>query len=91
MSNSNEFTMRVGDTKDYQMDWATWLGAKTISSSSWTTPTGLTEVSDSNTTTTATVVLTAVTVGQKYRVQNRIVTADSMSAEYDLIITVEAG
>ena len=60
---------------DYQIDWSTWLGTDTISTSSWAVDTGLTKVSESNTTTTATVWLSGGTLNQEYSAINTVVTA----------------
>lgn len=70
-----------GSTLDYQIDWSVWLGADTISSSSWSVPVGITEVSASNDTTSATVWLSGGTVGAVYSVTNTIVTAAARTAE----------
>lgn len=62
-------------TLDYQIDWSSWLATgETISSSAWIVPDGLTEVSDSNTTTTATIWLSGGTDGESYRITNRVTT-----------------
>lgn len=71
---------------DYQIDWSTWLGSDTIASSSWVIPTGITEDSDSNTTTTATVWLSGGTAGTTYTVTNRIVTAGGRTEDRSLTI-----
>ncbi len=73
---------------DYSLDWATWLGADTISTSVWTVPTGLTRDSQSNTTTVAQVWLSGGTVGQLYAVNNRIVTAAGRTADRTLFVRV---
>ena len=60
---------------DYRVDWTLWLeDAETISTSEWIVPAGLTKVDESNATKTATVWLTGGTVGQTYRVTNRVTT-----------------
>ena len=74
---------------DYTVNWADWLGVDTISSSSWTVPTGLTEDSDSNTDQTATVWLSGGTVGQTYEVVNSIVTAAGREDDRTIVIRVE--
>jgi hypothetical protein len=74
---------------DYTIDWSTWLEGDTISTSDWTVPTGLTEASDSNTTTTATVWLSGGTAGQEYTVTNRIVTAGGRTEDRSIYIRVE--
>ena len=60
---------------DYQVDWAAWLGADTISSVAWTLDSGITNYSTSNTTTTATIWLSGGTHGQEYLVTCQITTA----------------
>lgn len=73
---------------DYQHDWSTWLGADTISTSTWTAS-GLTVDSDSNTTTTATVWLSGGTTGQVVTVTNRVVTAGGRTEDIELVIRVK--
>ena len=74
---------------DYTVDWATWLVSDTISTSTWTVPTGLTKVIDSKTTTTATVWLSGGTVGQIHEVTNEIVTAGGRTDDRTIIIAVQ--
>jgi len=74
---------------DYVVDWSDWLGTDTISSSSWTVPTGITKDSDTNTTTTATIWLSGGTEGAEYRVTNQIVTTDGRTDERSIIIKVD--
>ena len=75
-------------TLDYIIDWSEWLDTDTISTSTWTVPTGLTNVSDSNTTTTATIWLSGGTAGQRYTVSNRIVTAAGRTEDRSITIKV---
>lgn len=74
---------------DYQINWATWLGTDTISSSSWTAPTGITKVSDTSTTTTTTIWLSGGTAGASYEVVNRIVTAGGRTEDRSITIRIE--
>ena len=62
---------------DYTIDWTKWLDevSDTIATSTWTVPTGLTKVTESNTSKLATVWLSGGTVGTNYTVTNRITTA----------------
>lgn len=69
------YTKDPNATLDYQVDWEPWLAGDTIATSSWTVPAGLTQNAATNTTTTATVWLSAGTAGQTYTVTNRVVTA----------------
>ncbi len=77
---------------NYTVDWATWLGADTIATSTWTVPTApgeLTNLGDSNTTTTATIKLGGGTVGQEYEAVNRILTAAGETEDRTLTFIVE--
>lgn len=73
---------------DYQVNWAAWLGSDTIVTSTWTVPTGITQDSATNTTTTATIWLSGGTAGTSYELVNRIVTAGGRTAERTLTIKV---
>lgn len=75
---------------DYGFDWSDWLSTgETISTSTWTVPTGMTQDSSSNTTTIATVWLSGGTVGITYRLINKIVTSQSRTEERSIDIVVE--
>jgi len=52
MSAEPVFTKDSDETLDYQIDWSSWLGTDTISTSTWVVDSGITKVSDTNTTTT---------------------------------------
>jgi len=74
---------------DYQMDWSSWLDTDTISTSTWTVPTGITKDSDNNDTTTATIWLSGGTAGTTYEIVNKIVTANGRTEERTLTIICE--
>ncbi len=74
---------------DYQIDWEDWLDGDTISSSSWTVADGITEVTDTNTTTTATIWLSGGTDGASYNVVNRIVTAGGRTEDRTITIVCQ--
>ena len=58
---------------DYGFDWSDWLDTDdTVSTSTWKVPTGITEDSDTNTTTTTMIWLSGGTVGSQYKITNRI-------------------
>jgi len=77
---------------DYQIDWTDWLAltppgtADTISTSTWTVPTGITKASDSKTTVKTTVWVSGGTAGQQYELVNRIVTVAGRTAERTIVI-----
>ena len=84
----NTYTKDPGATLDYTVDFTAWLGTDTIATASVTTPPGLTEASESNTTTKVTVWLSGGTVGQSYTVTCRITTVAGRIDERSLLIRV---
>lgn len=78
----------TNDILDYTMDWSAWLGSDTISTSSWTVPTGLTSVTTSNTTTSTTVWLSGGTTGVAYTVTNQIVTSGGRTVEKSFLLVI---
>lgn len=75
-------------TLDFGWLWAPWLAGDTIVTSTWTVPADLTKVSESNTTTTATVWISGGTVGQVYTLVNHITTAAARQDERSMQIVV---
>jgi len=73
---------------DFTIDWEDWLGTDTISTSTWTVASGITEDSSTNTTTTTTVWLSGGTAGATYTVTNRIVTLAGRTEDRDLLILI---
>lgn len=77
---------------DYRMSWAKWLEeAETISTSTWIVPEGIVQATPapSNTTTDATIWLSGGTVGQEYRVTNRITTSLGRADDRSITIHVQ--
>lgn len=84
---------RIGKDPDavlpYSIDWSDWLvSGDTIATSTWAAETGITVDSDSETTQVTTVVLSGGTVGETYRVRNRIVTANGYTDDRSIWVTV---
>ena len=74
---------------DYSVDWSDWLAtSETISTSTWSVPAGLTQDSETETTTRATVFLSGGTVGTVYTVTNTITTNQGRTDARSLYITV---
>jgi len=72
---------------DYAVDWSDWLAdGETISTSTWTVPTGLTKDSDSKTDTVATVWLSGGTAATTYTVANKITTSGGRTDERSIYI-----
>lgn len=78
---------------DFKVDWSSWLQAsETISTSTFTVPSGITKNSEANTTTTATVWLSGGTGGGTvYKLVNRITTNQGRTEDRIVEIRVEDG
>lgn len=76
------------EVKDYTLNWGTNRldAGETITTSTWTVPSGITKDSDTDTDTTTTIWLSGGTAGVSYRLTNHVVT--SQGREYDWSITV---
>lgn len=83
------YTKDPDATLDYPIDWADWLGADTIASSSWAADDGITIEDDSNSTTVATVWLSGGTPGRAYSVRNRITTAAGRINDQTLLVRIQ--
>lgn len=88
MSSAAVFAKDPNAVLDYQINWAAWLGTDTISTSAWTVPSGITQTSASNTTTTATIWLSGGTAGAQYDLVNRIVTAGGRTDDRTITISM---
>lgn len=78
----SSYTKDPNDILDYTMDWSSWLGGvDTITSSTFTIPSGLTSVVDTHGSSTATVWLSGGIVGQSYTVTNQISTLGGRTVE----------
>ena len=85
------FIKDPSDVLDYVINWAAQLtqdGSDTIATSTWTVPTGITQASESETTTAATIWLSGGTAGTDYDCVNKIVTAASRTYERTITIKV---
>lgn len=72
---------------DFAIDWSDWLAAgETIATSAWTTPAGITEDSETETGTVATIWLSGGTDGEDYEATNEIVTTDARTDNRTLLI-----
>lgn len=81
------FTKDPQSVLDYQIDWSAWLDGDTISTSTWTVPSGITKDSDSASTTGVTIWLSGGTDGTDYELTNHIITA--AGREDDRTITIQ--
>lgn len=77
------------DVLDYSVDWSSWLGTDTITSSSWSVPAALTVVLSTSTSTATTVFLTAGANGVTYLINNTITTTGgrTVTRSFQLSVT----
>lgn len=76
---------------DFGIDWSEFLTSEgvTIAGSTWTVPSGITEVSNSSSTTATSIVLEGGTIGSSYKLVNTITTSDSnIIAERSIFVLV---
>ena len=88
---SISFIKDPSDVLDFKIDWSAQLtqdGSDTIATSTWTVPTGITQNSESETTTAATIWLSAGTADTDYDCVNTIVTAASRTYQRTITIKV---
>lgn len=78
------------DVDSFGINWATRLDGDLISTSDWIVPTGLTEDSASNTTTTTTIWLSSGTDGDDYELTNRITTTGGRTLDQTVKLRVRA-
>jgi hypothetical protein len=76
------------DILDYGFDWEPWLNGDTIVTSVWTLDPGITQDSETETTTLATIWLSGGTDGEVYKCENRIVTAAGRQKDQSFYIAV---
>lgn len=78
-----------GAVLDYGFDWSDWLGTtETISTSTWTIPTGITKISDSKTDTLTIIWISGGTHGTNYPIVNHIRTNANREDERTHILKV---
>lgn len=82
-------TKEATETLDFQINWADWLGALTISSSAWTVPSGITEVTNSNTTTTTLIRLSGGTWAESYELVSTITASNGEIESRSLTIKIQ--
>jgi hypothetical protein len=78
------------EVDSFGVDWSERLSASsdTISSSDWIVPSGITEDSASNTTSTTTIWLSGGTDGNDYEIVNRIVTTGGRTLDQTIKLKV---
>lgn len=71
----------TGAVLKYSINWAAWLGSDTLATSTFTVSAGMTKVSETNSSTVATVKVSGGTAGTSYTVTNTITTVTSGETE----------
>jgi hypothetical protein len=74
---------------EYQHNFSLELGTDTVSTSTWTTDSGITKNSDSNTDTTSTIWISGGTLGQTYLVRVEITTVDGRTHNYSFYLRIQ--
>lgn len=74
---------------DYGFRWENWLDGDVIQSSSWTVPSGITEISNNHNNDTTWIWLSGGTTGQVYNLINRIVTVGGRTDDRTLTLIVK--
>lgn len=77
------------ETIDFPFNWKPELYGDTIFTSTFLLPDGLTQVSTSNTTNTATIFVSGGSTGQTYRITNRIVTIGGRTFDRTINVLVQ--
>ncbi len=87
---SRTYTIDWADTgpNDATADDKGWLQGDTISTSTWTVDTGLTNVAEANTTTTTSVKLSSGVIGRRYKAVNRVVTTNGETDDRTLEVLI---
>lgn len=86
---ANPYVKDPNAVLDFTVNWASYLGADTITSDSWIVPTGITVVTETNTTTASTIWLSGGTISEKYGLTNRVVTAGGRVDDRTIYIRVK--
>jgi hypothetical protein len=72
----------------FGINWGDYLDTDTILTSSWIVPAGVSQVNNAFTDTLATIKLSGGTLGQVYRITNRITTSDGETVDKSLDIEI---
>ncbi len=89
VSEINHFIKDPAAIIDYTVRWLNWLDGDTISSFSWSIPTGIVNAGASGTTSDVKIWLASGTVGQIYELTNQIITATARQDERTISILIE--
>jgi len=89
MSSQRNFKKDPNAILDFTVDWTDWLASDTIVTGTWIIPSGITEVSRSNTTKISTVFVSGGTLGLTYSLINRINTSGGRTDDRTIFILVE--
>jgi hypothetical protein len=85
---SPDFIKDPDSTEDFAFNWVIDLDGDTITSSVFTLPDGMTEVSTANDDTTTQIFVSGGSAGRTYRITNRIVTSGGRTLDKTIRIYV---
>lgn len=83
------FNKEPQEVKTFTIDWSDWLGALTISTSTWSIPSGITNDADSNTANTTLITLSGGTWGETYELSNTITASNGEVETRWLIVRIQ--
>ena len=90
MATEGYFTKDPTAVLDYKFNWAAWLATgATISTSTWTVDDGITKDSDVKSATETVVWLSGGTLGESYRVTNKITTSGNRTESRTMHFTIK--
>jgi len=73
---------------DYGFNWTKWLDRDTLNSSTWIVPTGITEVSNNYSGQITAIWLSGGTLGEVYKIVNRITTVGGRTDDRTLVLKI---
>jgi hypothetical protein len=87
--NKATYSKEAGAILTYDFDWSDWLGTRTLSTSTWDVPAGITNDDDTNTTTRTFITLSGGTWGESYEIVNHIVASDGSEQSQSFTIKIQ--
>jgi len=82
-------TKEPTEVKLWTVNWADWLGALTISTSTWNVPSGITKDNDSKTATTTSIQVSGGTWGAIYELFNTVIANNGETETRSIIVKIQ--
>lgn len=77
------------DVITVEIDWSDWLGIRTITTSTWTVPSGITKVTDTHSTSATFITLSGGTWANQYEISNHIVASDASEQTRSITVRIQ--